>query len=65
VGLAARFGKGYAVHGVYNILTNVDELSRCKSTNILWQKVAPLMVTLFGWRMLQNGFLLEITCGGD
>lgn len=48
MGLVARPGKGYAVHGVYNILTNVDELSQSKFTNISWQKATPLMVTLFG-----------------
>jgi hypothetical protein len=40
--------KGYTVCGVYNMLTNVDELSRYKFTNISGQKAAPLKVTLFG-----------------
>jgi len=41
-------GKGYTVCGVYSMLTNVDELTRYKFTNILRQKAASLKVTLFG-----------------
>jgi len=47
--------QGYFVKGVFNMLTHDDQQVQTSFTNIIWNKVVPLKVSLFAWILLKNG----------
>jgi hypothetical protein len=51
--------RGYSVHGVYQILATKMLRDISFLYDIVWIKVVPLKVTLFAWRLLQNGLPIK------
>jgi len=47
---------GYMVKRVYNMLTDEDQHVHPPFTDIVWNKVVPLKVSLFVWWLLNKGF---------
>lgn len=45
---------GYLVKGVYKLLPSDDQQAQAPIIDILWNKVMPLKVSLFAWRLINK-----------
>jgi len=48
---------GYLVHGTYRFLTSAEEPMFTSDYNDVWHKLVPTKVSIFVWRLLQDGIL--------
>jgi hypothetical protein len=44
----------YSVSGAYHLLTHIVPLAVAAHNGVIWNKIAPLKVSLFAWRLLNN-----------
>jgi hypothetical protein len=45
---------GCSVSGAYDLLTHIVSVAVAGHNDVLWDKIAPLIVSLFAWRLLNN-----------
>lgn len=54
--------KGYNVNGVYHLLTAVKHNNQDVYCDVVWNKIIPLKVSNFSWRLLKNRSPTKNSC---